>query len=109
MINASLLIPIHLAWVIKFLSEFENQMSSVENDIYYLYERGENLGAFLYGMKHGHPKTYSRMLRTIQSIAPYISDFFLQPNSNHLMHKMPPWALSSTSLRSRLCPVFVHF
>ena len=63
-----------------------NQMSSVENDIYYLYERGENLAAFLYGMKHGHPKTYSRMLRTIQSIAPYISDFFLQPNSNHLMH-----------------------
>lgn len=62
-----------------------NQMSNVENDIYYLYERGENLAAFLYNIREEQPVVYARIVRTIQSIAPYFSDFFLQPNSSHLI------------------------
>lgn len=61
-------------------SPFTN-MSHVVNDSFYLYERGENLAAFLFKTQTEHPKIYIRIIKTIQSIAPYFSDFFFQPNS----------------------------
>lgn len=57
-----------------------NQMSQIENDKYYLYEKGENLAAFLFGIQTENPIVYNRIVKTIQSIAPYFSDFFFQPN-----------------------------
>ena len=52
--------------------------SHIVNDLYYLYEKGENMAAFLYGIKQNEPIVYSRIVRVIQSIAPYFSDFYFQ-------------------------------
>lgn len=59
-----------------------NKVSHIKNDIYFLYEKGGNLAAFLYSIREEHPKVYNRIVRMIQSIAPFFSDFFLQPNQN---------------------------
>lgn len=56
--------------------------SNIKSDIYYLYEDGRNLAAFLYGIHAHYPLTYRRIIKVIQSIAPYFSDFYLEPNSN---------------------------
>ncbi|MDR2679514.1 MAG: AAA family ATPase [Tannerella sp.] len=61
------------------------QMSHIENDIYFLYEKGENLAAFLYHVKETKPHVYFRMILTVQSIAPYFSDFFFQPNRENYL------------------------
>lgn len=57
--------------------------SHIQNDIYYLYEKGNNLAAFLFGIQQTNKIVYNRILKTIQSIAPYFSDFYLQPNSEN--------------------------
>ncbi len=57
-----------------------NTYSSCENDIYFLYEKGDNLAAFLYNIQRNHQLVYNRIIHTIQSIAPYFSDFYFQPN-----------------------------
>jgi predicted ATPase len=57
-----------------------NAMSHIQNDIYFLYEKGENLAAYLYHIKENYPESYQIILKTIQSIAPYFLDFYLQPN-----------------------------
>lgn len=49
------------------------------NDNLYLKQDGRNLPAYLYLLKENHPKIYTRILKTIQSIAPYIKDFILEP------------------------------
>ncbi|GAP73387.1 hypothetical protein SAMD00024442_84_5 [Candidatus Symbiothrix dinenymphae] len=61
------------------------KMSHIENDIFYLYEKGDNLAAFLYNIKKSNSIIYQRIIQTIQSIAPYFSDFFLQPNSENYL------------------------
>ena len=50
--------------------------SHIVNDTYFLYEKGGNLAAFLYGIREKEPIVYKRIIRTIQSIAPYFSDFY---------------------------------
>ena len=57
------------------------KMSHIPNDTYFLYEKGDNLAAFLYDIQQKHRIVYNRIIKTIQSIAPYFSDFFLQPNT----------------------------
>lgn len=59
------------------------QSSHTQNDIYYLYEKGSNLAAFLFGIQQTHKIVYNRILKTIQSIAPYFSDFHFQPNNEN--------------------------
>ena len=59
------------------------QLSNINNDIYYLYEKGNNLAAFLCGIQSTNKKVYNIILKTIQSIAPYFSDFYFQPNSEN--------------------------
>lgn len=59
-----------------------NQMSHIENDIYFLYEEGKNLASYLYCIKNEDIKIYNRIIKTIQSIAPFFSDFFFQPNAD---------------------------
>ncbi|MCF8308031.1 MAG: AAA family ATPase [Bacteroidales bacterium] len=56
-------------------------MSNIENDIYFLYEKGGNLAAFLYSISKENKKVYSRIIKNIQSIAPFFSDFYFYPNS----------------------------
>ena len=57
------------------------QMSNILNDQYYLYEDGRNLAAFLYSIYQKKKIVYNRIVQTIQSIAPYFSDFYFQANS----------------------------
>ncbi len=61
-------------------SPFTN-LSHVENDIYYLYNDGSNLAAFLYHINEHNKKFYTRIIKTIQSIAPYFSDFYFKFNA----------------------------
>jgi len=56
--------------------------SNVVNDRYRLYSKGQNLGAFLYGIRESSPVAYNLIVHTVQSIAPYFGDFFLQPTNN---------------------------
>ncbi|WP_448530098.1 AAA family ATPase [Raineya sp.] len=81
-------------YVIKYLESFQkyhfhdtgrnsafNHTSHIENDIYYLYPRGENLAAFLWYLKEEHLQSYNLIVATIRSIAPYFLDFYLKPNA----------------------------
>ena len=62
-------------------SPFTN-LSHIENDAYYLYADGSNLAAYLFAIQKNEGIIYRRIIKTIQSIAPYFSDFFFQPNAN---------------------------
>lgn len=59
-----------------------NKESNVENDKFYLYEKGSNLAAYLYNIQKEKPIVYNLIVKTIQSIAPYFSDFFFRPEQN---------------------------
>lgn len=59
-----------------------NQESNIDNDKFYLYEKGENLSAFLYNIKNDDKFIYNIIIKTIQSVAPYFHDFFLVPEHN---------------------------
>jgi predicted ATPase len=50
------------------------------NDNQYLKQDGRNLPAFLYLLKVNHPKIYIRIEKTIQTVAPYIEKFILEPS-----------------------------
>lgn len=56
--------------------------SNIVNDSYHLYSQGDNLAAYLYGIMHNHPMVYRRIVRVIQSVAPFFHDFYLQPNES---------------------------
>ena len=49
-------------------------------DNLYLKPDGRNLPAFLYYLKMEHPKTFKRLEKTIQQVAPYIDHLLLEPN-----------------------------
>ena len=49
------------------------------NDNNFLRQDGRNLPSFLYLLKEKHNKIYNRIIKTIQSVAPYIHDFILEP------------------------------
>lgn len=83
-------------YVIKYLESFRkyhfhdtsrqspfNQLSHIENDIHYLYENGKNIAAFLFEIQKSNKIVYNRILKTIESIAPYFSDFYFNPNSEN--------------------------
>lgn len=48
----------------------------VQNDAYMLYSHGENIAVILYRILNESPLTYKRIVKVIQSIAPYFLDFF---------------------------------
>ena len=56
------------------------KVSNVDTGIHYLYSKGENLAAFIYGIQKSNAIVYNRIVRTIQSVAPYFHDFVLKPN-----------------------------
>jgi predicted ATPase len=59
-----------------------NKESNIENDKYYLYEKGSNMGTYLYSIQKENPIVYGLIVKTIQSIAPYFLDFFFRPETN---------------------------
>ena len=56
--------------------------SNIVNDSYHLYSQGSNLAAFLYGIREKHPMVYKRIVKVIQSVAPFFHDFYLVPNES---------------------------
>lgn len=73
-----------------------NKLSHIANDSYFLYEKGDNLAAFLYKIQKEHPIVYNRLIKVIQSVAPYFSDFFFQPNKQDLLRLQWQDKFSST-------------
>lgn len=59
-----------------------NRESNIENDKFSLYEKGSNLGAFLYNIHEENKIVYNLIVRTIQFIAPYFLDFVFKPEAN---------------------------
>lgn len=57
--------------------------SSIDNDIYGLNSDGRNLAAYLYHIRKTEPKVYGMILGVVQSIAPFLVDFVLEPNVGH--------------------------
>jgi predicted ATPase len=49
------------------------------NDNAFLRQDGRNLPAFLYLLKANHPKVFSRIVKTVQSVAPYIAELVIEP------------------------------
>lgn len=45
-----------------------------------LYSDGGNIAAYLYHIRKEATPSYTTILKTIQSVAPYFSDFYLEPN-----------------------------
>ncbi len=60
-----------------------SQYSNFENDIYYFYEDGMNLAAFAYHIQETDKIVYNRIIKNIQSIAPYFSDFYFALNKEN--------------------------
>jgi predicted ATPase len=50
------------------------------DDNSYLKQDGRNLPAILYFLKIKHEKVFNRIVKAIQAVAPYISDFILEPS-----------------------------
>ena len=57
-----------------------NKLSHIDNGANFFYEKGDNIAAFLFRIKELNKIYYNRILKTIQSIAPFFSDFYFQPN-----------------------------
>ena len=51
------------------------------NDYHILQSYGANIASFLYHLKQNDPIIYNRIVKVIQSIAPYFLDFELKPNT----------------------------
>ena len=49
------------------------------NDNRYLRNDGSNLAAFLYYLREKHGRSYDMIRRTVQLVAPFFDDFFLEP------------------------------
>jgi predicted ATPase len=59
-----------------------NKESSIENDKFCLYSKGQNLSAYLFAIYNENRIVYNVIVKTIQSIAPYFLDFIFKPESN---------------------------
>jgi len=70
--------------------------SHIDNDIFYLYEEGGNLASFLFSIFNENKIVYNRIVKTIQSIAPFFSDFFFKPNNEGLLRLQWKSKYSST-------------
>ncbi|MDR1847251.1 MAG: AAA family ATPase [Bacteroidales bacterium] len=62
------------------LSPFNNDVNIIDNRT--LQSKGGNLAAILYRLKNEDNIVYNRIIKTIQSVAPYFKDFDLQPNGS---------------------------
>ncbi len=80
------------SWVNSYLNTFKIfhfhdtgetsplRSSSIVDDNKFLKENGSNLPSFLYYLQEKHPKSFHRIEKTIQSIAPYFDRFELEPD-----------------------------
>ncbi|MDR0789626.1 MAG: AAA family ATPase [Bacteroidales bacterium] len=59
--------------------------SSINNGKFELYGDGRNIAAFLYNIQQEKPKHYNLIVKTIQSIAPYFSNFIFKPEGENII------------------------
>jgi len=50
------------------------------DDYYSLSTDGHNIASYLYYIKENHPIIYKKIVKTIQRVAPFFSDFILEPD-----------------------------
>ena len=55
------------------------KQASGQSDSDYLYKDAKNLATFLYRLKSDYPKNYRDIVSTIQTVAPFFHDFYLEP------------------------------
>ncbi|MGL4668356.1 MAG: AAA family ATPase, partial [Saezia sp.] len=53
------------------------------NDNEYLRIDARNLAAFLYRLKNNHEKSYKRIVKAVQLVAPFFGDFYLRPTPDN--------------------------
>ena len=56
--------------------------SNIDDDIF-LKKDGSNIASFLYFLKNRHPKHFTRIEKTIKSIAPFFDGFILEPSGRN--------------------------
>lgn len=56
-----------------------NKESNIDNDKFSLYDKGQNLAAYLFAIYNENRLVYNLIVKTIQSIAPYFLDFIFRP------------------------------
>ncbi|OTA19840.1 chromosome segregation protein SMC [Xenorhabdus beddingii] len=61
------------------------------NDNDYLREDGANLAAFLYRLQKHHQQHYTRIIKTIQMVAPFFGDFYLRPTPDNTDYIQLEW------------------
>ena len=54
-------------------------------DDFLLWHEGSNIAPFLYRLKRREGKSYRRIVDTLRLILPFFSDFFLEPDDDHLL------------------------
>lgn len=59
-----------------------NRSSNINTDVFKLYDKGDNIAAFLFHIQNNYSFHYNFIVKTIESVAPYFLDFLLQPNAN---------------------------
>lgn len=59
--------------------------SHISDDSYFLYNDAGNLASIINWMIITHEKAYRRILKTIESVIPNFSYFYLEPNENDLL------------------------
>jgi len=59
-----------------------NRESNIENDKFSLYDKGQNLAAYLFAIYNDNRLVYNLIIKTIQSIAPYFLDFIFRPEQS---------------------------
>lgn len=61
------------------------RFSHIKNDKSFLYSDGGNIASFLYSIYNNHKIVYRKIIKTIQSIAPYFLDFYFAVNEENLI------------------------
>lgn len=56
--------------------------SNIDNDKFRLYDKGQNIAAYLYTIANENKIVYNLIVKTIQGIAPYFLDFILLPDQS---------------------------
>lgn len=59
-----------------------NKESNIENDSFFLYNKGQNIAAYLLSIYNVNRQVYNLIVKTIQTIAPYFLDFILRPDDS---------------------------
>ena len=80
---------------------FHSPMKRTANlhDNRFLREDGANLAAFLYLLRHKHPDAYRDVVEVVRSVAPFFSDFVLEPDKDNRRYIQLRWEPMATNIQ----------